>query len=68
MAKISFLDCPHNNVQQFTEMCLDYGFNIYMTKKEYLKYLEQEAVRKGVDKTTEAIRDLERKLDIKGSL
>ncbi len=25
----SFLDCAHNNIQQFTEVCLDCGFNIY---------------------------------------
>jgi hypothetical protein len=31
--------CPHKNVQQFTECCLDCGRNIYETDEEYLQYL-----------------------------
>ena len=64
MAKISFLDCPHNNVQQFTECCLDCGYNIYTTKEEYLQELKKEADRKGVDKITKEIRELEKELGI----
>ena len=39
--KISFLDCPHNNVQDFTECCLDCGYNIWTTKDEYKKDLRK---------------------------
>jgi len=38
----SFLDCPHNNVQQFTEYCLDCGYNIYTTKEEYYLDLQRQ--------------------------
>lgn len=34
--------CPHNNVQQFTEMCLDCGTNIYETEVERVKRLRRE--------------------------
>lgn len=30
-----FLDCPHRNVQTFTEFCLDCGWNIWTTDKQY---------------------------------
>lgn len=38
----SYLDCPHNNVQQFTECCLDCGYNIYTTKEEYYLDLQRQ--------------------------
>ena len=59
--KRSFLDCPHNNVQDFTECCLDCGYNIYTTDKEYLKDLKRKA--KVSDHEVE-IRKLEKLLDI----
>lgn len=34
--------CSHNNVQQFTEMCLDCGHNIYESDEEYKKSLERD--------------------------
>jgi len=51
--------CPHNNVQSFTECCLDCGRNIYETDKEYLRYLRSK------DKSTsDKIEELEVKLGI----
>lgn len=35
--------CPHHNVQQYTECCLDCGRNVYETDDEYLSHLRQEA-------------------------
>jgi hypothetical protein len=64
MSKISFLDCPHNNVQEYSECCLDCGYNIYTTNTEYLNSLNKELLRKGLDETTRAIRDAEKKLGI----
>jgi predicted transcriptional regulator len=58
MAKISFLTCPHENVQQFTEYCFDCGYNIWTTEKEYLKDLRKQAGATEIDK-------LEKKLGIK---
>lgn len=58
MTRISFLDCPHKNVQQFTECCLDCGYNIWMSEKDYLKRLEKEA-------RPNKIRALEKELGIK---
>jgi hypothetical protein len=52
----SFLDCPHKNVQQFTECCLDCGYNVYTTKEEYLAELRK------LNQDNE-IRDLERRLN-----
>jgi len=59
MAFRSFLDCKHQNIQQFTECCLDCGYNIYTTETEYL-----EDLRRKVGKTalTDEIRELERTL------
>lgn len=65
MAKRSFLDCPHNNVQDFTECCLDCGYNVYMSKEEYLESLKEDARRAGKDPETEEIRKYERKLGIR---
>ena len=38
--------CPHNNVQQFTEMCLNCGRNIYETDAEYVKHLREKVAAK----------------------
>lgn len=61
--RVSFLDCPHERVQDFTEVCLDCGYNIYTTKAEYLEELQEELARKGKDKTTKAIRAAEKELE-----
>ena len=45
----SYLTCPHINVQQFTEYCLDCGYNIWTTKKEYLADLKQLERRLGIE-------------------
>lgn len=57
--RISYLDCPHRNVQAFSECCLDCGYNIYTSKKEYEAELRKEAK---VDE--DGIRALERRLGI----
>lgn len=59
--KLSFLDCPHNNVQQFSECCLDCGYNIWTSKKDYLRDLRKQA---GTSKKEPEIRALEKKLGI----
>lgn len=66
MTKISFLDCPHRNVQQFTECCLDCGHNIWMTEDEYLKHLKEEIKRSRElnDPKIKEIRRLEAQLGI----
>lgn len=63
--RISYLTCPHRDVQQFTECCLNCGFNIYTTREEYLKYLKKEVESQKLDQTTAEIIELERKLGIK---
>lgn len=62
--QLSFLDCPHNHVQQFTEWCFDCGYNIYTTKQDYLKDLQKKAERRQLDKQTQSIRELEKILNI----
>jgi hypothetical protein len=57
--KKSYLDCPHNRVQQFTEFCLDCGYNIYTTDEEYLADLKKKVATKNL---TKKIRTLEAKL------
>ncbi len=64
MTRRSYLDCPHNNMQQFTECCLDCGYNVWTSKEEYLRELQREADKVGADKLTKSIRDLEKKLGI----
>lgn len=56
--RISFLDCPHKNVQQFTECCLDCGYNIYTTEAEYMRELAKEL-------RPSQIRAMEKQLGIK---
>lgn len=36
------MPCPHRNVQQFTECCLDCGVNIYETDADRVKRLRAE--------------------------
>ncbi len=64
---VSFLDCKHGNVQQFTEVCLVCGYNIYTSKEEYLKNLLKQATEAGkpvpaTGTVTEKIRALEAEL------
>lgn len=61
--KKSFLDCPHHNVQSFTEYCLDCGHNIWTTKEQYLKELQK--MDRDNDPVIVSIRALEKKLGIK---
>jgi hypothetical protein len=56
----SFIDCPHKNVQAFTECCLDCGYNIWTTEAEYLEELRLKT--KSTSPTVEEIRKLEKKL------
>ena len=58
MPRISFLDCPHKNVQQFTECCLDCGYNINTSEAEYMRDLAKEL-------RPSQIRAMEKKLGIK---
>jgi len=37
--------CPHNSVQQYTEICLNCGRNVYESNEEYLKYLKEEKLK-----------------------
>lgn len=41
MALNNYLTCPHRNVQSFTEYCLDCGWNIWTTEKEYYAELKR---------------------------
>ncbi len=50
--------CPHKNVQQFTECCLDCGRNIYESDAEYLAYLRSQKAGSEIEK-------LEKELGIK---
>jgi hypothetical protein len=59
----SFLDCPHKRVQDYTECCLDCGYNIYTTKEEYLKDLHEQLEAKGKDPLTRKIRAAEATLN-----
>jgi len=58
----SFLNCPHKNVQLFTEYCLDCGYNIYTTERQYLEDLRSQV--KGKQKHIKEIRKLEKELGI----
>lgn len=57
----SYLDCKHKNVQTFTDYCLDCGYNIHTTEKEYLEDLRRKT--KTTIYTAE-IRKLEKSLGI----
>ena len=56
--------CPHHNVQQFTECCLDCGRNIYESDAEYLQYLLQLKRAKQAKANSGAIELLEIELGI----
>lgn len=66
MRRRSYLTCPHKNVQQFTECCLDCGWNVYTSDDEYRARLKEELEDKlkrgGVPKD---IADMEDALGIK---
>jgi len=57
--------CPHRNVQQFTECCLDCGRNVYETDEEYMAYLKQRKAEKDRNTTSNQIERLEKELGIK---
>jgi hypothetical protein len=48
MSKRDFLNCPHRNVQQFTECCLDCGENIWTTEEDYLRRERERARRRQI--------------------
>lgn len=62
MARISFIDCAHHAVQQFTDYCLECGYNINMTNEQYLAELTREVREQ--DPTIQKIRAMEKKLGI----
>ncbi len=62
MAKNSFLDCPHQNVCGYTMYCIDCGYNIYMTKEEYLNELRAACPKESA--LIKEIRELEAALGI----
>ena len=50
----SYLDCPHNNIQQYTEVCVDCGYNTYTTEEEYLADLERQVKEQDYQKKNTA--------------
>jgi primosomal protein N' len=53
--------CKHTgSVQQFTEICMDCGHNIYETDAEYEESLRREISRLKDDARTQRIDDLEK--------
>lgn len=61
MPGISYLDCPHRNVQEYTEYCLDCGYNIYTTREQYLADLRRKNAQKspsGVDETDPLVMEI----------
>lgn len=65
----SFLTCPHKNMQAFTEVCLDCGWNIYTSQQDYLASLQARVAQQEDQQTeqvrVEEIRRLEDKLGVK---
>lgn len=57
--------CPHYNVQQFTERCLDCGCNIYESDEEYEKHLLSQLEEIEKVKRSARIEEMEKKLGIK---
>lgn len=57
--------CPHKNVQEFTECCLDCGRNIYETDEEYFAYLLQKKRSQQQTDRSNRIEELEKELGIK---
>jgi hypothetical protein len=43
-----YLSCPHRNVQQYTEVCLDCGENIYTTESQ-IRQEESKTTRRKQD-------------------
>jgi hypothetical protein len=41
--KVSYIDCPHRNVDGYTSECSDCGYNVWTTNEEYLKDLRRKA-------------------------
>jgi len=62
MEKYSYLDCPHQNVQDWTEYCFDCGYNINISEQEYLEDLRRQAKEAKNSPMHDEIRDLERRL------
>lgn len=60
--KYSYLDCPHKNVQDWTDYCFDCGYNINMTEEEYRDDLLKQAKKAKNSPLHDEIRDLERRL------
>ncbi len=56
--------CPHNNVQQYTECCLDCGRNIYETDQEYYANLLERKRSQQRDGLSDRIERLERELGV----
>ena len=57
--------CPHHNVQQFTEVCLDCGRNIYESDSEYLAHLRDRRADQLRNQRSSEIERLEIELGIK---
>jgi formyltetrahydrofolate hydrolase len=57
--------CKHDkgNIQQFTEVCLDCGHNIYESDEEYEKSLRQEIYHLRKELKQEQLADLEKTRD-----
>jgi formyltetrahydrofolate hydrolase len=57
--------CKHDkgNIQQFTEVCLDCGHNIYESDEEYEKSLRQEIYALRKELKQEQLADLEKTRD-----
>jgi formyltetrahydrofolate hydrolase len=57
--------CKHDrgNIQQFTEVCLDCGHNIYESDEEYEKSLRQEIYSLRKELKQEQLADLEKTRD-----
>lgn len=58
--------CQHvrGNIQQFTEICLDCGHNIYETEEEYEKSLRQDIAYLRKQLQQEKISELEKLKDV----
>lgn len=63
------MPCPHHNVQQFTETCLDCGANIYETDvertrrlKREISHMQGELAKKEADTLEEKRNELRNKL------
>ena len=57
--------CPHNRVQQFTDVCLDCGRNVNETDEEYLSHLKKLKYGARAKQVSDEIVRLEKELEIK---